>query len=558
MAVSLAEGVVALERATSDSRGKLDAEVEDGAVRLLAKIQGRRDMSMATTVVVFAGATGSGKSSLFNAVIGEDLARVTPSRPTTSRPLGATGHGKSEFLDWLGVPDRSVLEAPNWISGHDLVLVDLPDIDSTQEGHREVAEGLIARADLIVWVVDPQKYADGVLHLEFLQNLREQSGAMLVVLNQVDTLTPEQAEAVAQHLEALLEGRGVTSAVCTTSARTGMGITPLREYLAHTSATKAAAAVRLAADLRGQAMLFQDAVCDGGGCLDPAMPVPDPAPLVEEVSSVLGVGSVQRAAGQSYFHRGIATTGWVWTRWLRSFRADPLKRLHLGGEASTSSSPPAKVSEQAHGASTVPRSIQHRSLARGAVRRYADEAASSLPVSWRRAVVKDAQDRVDVVIDAADVVFSRMRGKYVLRPAWWSAMRALQWVLGAAALVGLGWLGAYWIGDMLRLHLPELPDWGPIPVPTALLVGGLVLGWLLALLSRLLLARGRDRTQRRVGRALRVAIGESLEETFMRPLVADLAKYSRFSQEVELLAQVVPDGAAISGSSPDSQFAPRH
>ena len=60
------------------------------------------------TVVALAGATGSGKSSTFNAVTGLELAAIGVRRPTTSWTMacawGADGAG--ELLDWLGVPQR--------------------------------------------------------------------------------------------------------------------------------------------------------------------------------------------------------------------------------------------------------------------------------------------------------------------------------------------------------------------------------------------------------------------------------------------------------------------
>lgn len=44
----------------------------------------RRELSADHTVVGFFGATGSGKTTLFNAVVGEDLGKSSPRRPTTS------------------------------------------------------------------------------------------------------------------------------------------------------------------------------------------------------------------------------------------------------------------------------------------------------------------------------------------------------------------------------------------------------------------------------------------------------------------------------------------
>ena len=77
----------------------------------------RRELSAEHTVVGFFGATGSGKTSLFNAVVGEDLGKAAARRPTTSSPLAAIWQpeGSEELLDWLGDPEKYA-EASSMIS----------------------------------------------------------------------------------------------------------------------------------------------------------------------------------------------------------------------------------------------------------------------------------------------------------------------------------------------------------------------------------------------------------------------------------------------------------
>ncbi|MBD4580924.1 ABC transporter, partial [Xanthomonas citri pv. citri] len=52
-----------------------------------------------------------------------------------------------------------------------LILLDLPDIDSVERGNREITSRLAGHVDVLVWVVDPEKYADAVLHREFLATM---------------------------------------------------------------------------------------------------------------------------------------------------------------------------------------------------------------------------------------------------------------------------------------------------------------------------------------------------------------------------------------------------
>ncbi|MET1005755.1 MAG: GTPase, partial [Propionibacteriaceae bacterium] len=118
--------------------------VSDDAVaearRVVAQTDRRLAVSGDATVVALAGATGSGKSSLFNALSGTDLATVGVRRPTTSSALACSWGRDSaeELLDWLQVPRRHAVEKdPSMAAALDgLVLLDLPDHDSTAVAHR--------------------------------------------------------------------------------------------------------------------------------------------------------------------------------------------------------------------------------------------------------------------------------------------------------------------------------------------------------------------------------------------------------------------------------------
>ena len=70
-----------------------------------------------------------------------------------------------------------------------LVLLDLPDHDSTEVEHHLEVDRLVELADLLVWVLDPQKYADAAIHERYLRRWPAHEAVTLVVLNQIDTLT---------------------------------------------------------------------------------------------------------------------------------------------------------------------------------------------------------------------------------------------------------------------------------------------------------------------------------------------------------------------------------
>ena len=165
-------------------------------------------------MVALAGATGSGKSSMFNALSGTELATVGVRRPTTAHAMAAAGATDSaeDLLDWLQVPRRHALEADPPTAcrrpSTALVLLDLPDHDSTEVEHRLEVDRLVQLVDMLIWVVDPQKYADAALHDRYLRPLAQHAEVMMIVLNQADRLTPAERDQCLTDLRRLLACRG--------------------------------------------------------------------------------------------------------------------------------------------------------------------------------------------------------------------------------------------------------------------------------------------------------------------------------------------------------------
>src|SRR5690606_30735070 len=128
---------------------------------------------------------------------GLDLAEVGYLRPTTSEPLACAWGpaGATELLDWIGVARRdqisrrSVLDAPRDDAFEGLVLLDLPDHDSVVLANQEIVDHVARYADLFVWVLDPQKYADAAIHARYLRPLATHKDSSVIVLNQADRLS---------------------------------------------------------------------------------------------------------------------------------------------------------------------------------------------------------------------------------------------------------------------------------------------------------------------------------------------------------------------------------
>jgi tRNA U34 5-carboxymethylaminomethyl modifying GTPase MnmE/TrmE len=74
----------ALGEAADLAEGRLDDKAVERARAVVAQAGERLGLGLESTVVALAGPTGAGKSRLFNALAGEDIAAVGRRRPTTA------------------------------------------------------------------------------------------------------------------------------------------------------------------------------------------------------------------------------------------------------------------------------------------------------------------------------------------------------------------------------------------------------------------------------------------------------------------------------------------
>jgi len=519
-----------LDSAADAARGRLDDALVDDARAVVDRASGRLRLSADHTVVAIAGATGSGKSSTFNALTGLELSAVGVRRPTTSWASACVWgrEGADELLEWLGIPSRhqttrdSMLDSgrrgtkDNELDG--VVLLDLPDHDSTEVSHHLEVDRLVQLADLLVWVLDPQKYADAAIHDRYLAPLATHQGVMVVVLNHIDTVPEQRRQAMVDDVRRLLAEDGLHQVpVIPVSARHGIGVAELRAEIAERVSAKKMTRARLEADLRAVAQRMDEA-CGQGKTR--ALSEERVTALEEALAEAAGVPTVVTAVERSTRLRAGRATGWPVVAWFSRLRPDPLKRLHLDlgsegrqltGRARTS------VPEATH--------VQ-RARVDTEVRTLADEVSSGLARPWvdavRRASVTrlpDLGDRLDKALGETDLGASRT-------PIWAGAVRLLQWLLLACALVGGLWLLALAGAAFLQLPEPATPRTAGIPVPTLLLVGGVGLGVVLALLCRVLVAATARRRARVADQRLREAVRDVATELVVTPVEAELQAYT--------------------------------
>ncbi len=518
--------VRALGKAADLCDGRVDPDPVAEARRVVTQTDRRLAVSGAATVVALAGATGSGKSSTFNALTGTDLATVGVRRPTTSTALACSFGEDSaeELLDWLGIPRRHALEAdPRLAAGLDgLVLLDLPDHDSTEVAHRMEVDRLVQLVDMLVWVVDPQKYADAALHERYLKPLASHAGVMMVVLNQVDTLTPEQKDQCLRDLRRLLASEGLEAVeVLGVSARTGEGLDELRARLGRRVADKRAAARRLAADVEESAARLLRA---SGEQKQAGLSSASVDALTTQLAQAAGVPVVVEAVDQAWRLRGGLATGWPVLAWLAKFKPDPLRRLHLdrlGAGGRRREIDPAGVGRTSLPATT---GVQ-KARVDTAVRALADAASAGLGRGWVDAVRAAARSGEGQLSDALDRAVAGTDLDLSGHRRWWQAVRVLQWVLVAAVVAGLLWLGSAFV--LAYLRLPPLPDvlWWNLPAPTVLTLGGVLAGLLVAALSRIGVVVGARRRARRARSALRRSVAAVADRLVVEPVRVEQQRY---------------------------------
>ncbi|MGW2053615.1 GTPase [Streptomyces sp. NPDC001840] len=498
------------------SRARLDGSLLAEAGRVLDEASARQRLSAQHTVVAIAGATGSGKSTLFNALAGVPISETGLRRPTTSAPIACMwSDGAAGLLDRLAIPGRLRRRPLAGGDGDDqlqgLVLVDLPDHDSAMVHHREQVDRVLALVDAVIWVVDPEKYADAALHERYLRPLAGHAEITFVVLNQIDRLPGESADLVLDDLRRLLDEDGMAlgehgepgATVLALSALSGQGVGELRELLGRFVQERSAPARRLSADVDAAALRLRSAYVAKGR---PGLGERSREQFADRLAWAVGAVAAGEAAEREWLRNAGRACG---TPWLRLWRWYESRRM----PGYKPPRPPAVVEEE----------LTARQRVEQAVRTVAEEASAGLPAPWANSVREAAARGARGLSEALDelAVKAAAPGGRPPRPAWWPAAVLAQAVMTLLQIFGGLWL----VGQIVGVLPPGLIP--PVLVMLAGIIGGPLVEWACSAAARGPARRYGQDAERR----LREAAAGCGRARVLDPIAAELMRYREVREQ---------------------------
>ncbi|MER6530489.1 YfjP family GTPase [Streptomyces sp. NPDC001508] len=506
----------ALRELVGLSRTRLDSVTLAEAGRVLDEAAARRKLSGQHTVVAIAGATGSGKSQLFNTLAGVPISETGVRRPTTAAPIACSwSDGAATLIDRLGIPGRlrrrplQSPEAEAQLRG--LVLIDLPDHDSAAVQHREQVDRILKLVDAVIWVVDPEKYADAVLHERYLRPLAGHAEVMFVVLNQIDRLPGEAAHQVLDDLRRLLDEDGVAlgehgepgATVLSLSALTGQGIAELREALGRFVTERGAPARRISADVDAAAAGLRPVYATGrrSGLTEEAR-----EEFSTRLADAVGATAAGEAAERAWLRNANRACGTPWLRlwrWYQRRLDAPTGRLLVRTQADEEATARQRVEQ--------------------AVRTVSDRASAGLPTPWAQAVREAAVRGSQGLPEALDELAARagLSPSRPPRPGWWPAAVLVQAAMTLLQIVGGLWL----VGQIVGVMAPNLG------VPVLLMVAGIVGGPLVEWSCRMAARGPARRYGQEAERRLREAAAGCGRARVLDALAAELLRYQEVREQ---------------------------
>lgn len=458
-------------------------------------------------VLALVGGTGVGKSSLLNALAGSVVSPASARRPTTAEPVAwvpRTGRDAlGPLLEWLAVEDVHEHEGMGLGA---VAILDLPDVDSIAPEHRQRVEALLPRVDAVAWVTDPEKYADAVLHDQFVRAWLPRIGRQVVLLNKTDRLTEEDGRGIRRDLEAAVlretgTPRRLDVAVLLSSTVREHGMDALRAWLAAGVDAKLIMRARIAATLLSGT---RDVARAAGVERDAP-----PAPFLDEPGRAEAVRAATTAVLRTVDLDELQAQAVAATRAsARSRGAGPLGRLtsflyRASGREGAVADPGGFLLRWRDRGAIGPATESIRGALSSALRTATPAVRPALagalePTEIRRGLER-AIDRAIGGVGSLDPPTSR----------WWSVIGIAQTLATAGIVLSAAWV-LVWILARPVTGSVDVPIVGPVPSPFVSLVAFVLAGYLVARMlgthARWVGSRWADRVRGRVAGAVETEI----------------------------------------------------
>jgi hypothetical protein len=431
-------------------------------------------------VLALVGGTGVGKSSLLNALAGERVSNASARRPTTDVTVawvpGDARADLEELLRWLAVGE--IREHEGGVSG--VAILDLPDIDSLDQAHRDRVELMLPKVDSVVWVTDPEKYHDAVLHDDFLRRWIPRLDRQAIVLNKSDRLQTDGINEVRGDLKRdvttrlAVAGRRPPPIIVTSALDDRTDLTELRRWLGKQIEAKRVVRDRIVAT--ASESVLQLARTAGVDPARPAQPFLPPTARRAATQAVtfavlrqLGMPALQQQAVAATRARARARgTGPI------GLLTSAIYRMS-GREARVADPNRYLVRWREHGPLAPAVDAVRRALF-GPIKNAPPQVRPVLAASVEPS---NLERRLAIAVDRAVA-----RGDHTVpNSRWWPAIGILQTLATASIVFSAAWI-AIWILARPPVDSVVLPGLGQLPIPFITLVVALLVGYLLARLLR--------------------------------------------------------------------------
>ena len=465
-------------------------------------------------VLALVGGTGVGKSTLLNAIAGENVSPAGARRPTTSDAVAwvssIRGRELAGLLQWLGVSELREHAGGGALA--DVAVLDLPDFDSIALEHRERVNALMPRVDAVAWIVDPEKYMDHVMHGDYLRKFAPRIRRQIVVLNRSDLLAAGDASRVVEDMRAQLRREGGSDIdVIATRAREGAGgIAELRKWLESGVEAKRVVASRVVAEAREavRALAADAGVLDG-----------NQGPLIEPARRDRGLLSVARATLAVIDVAGLERQAVAATRFAARRRgAGPLRHLtsavyRFTGRARAAADPAAFLNRWQLRGSLAP--------AIEPLRQLVTSTLPTVPAPLRGPLAElsapsSLEHRLAETVDRS--LAAEAAGFRVPTSALWSVIGAAQYAVTALLIFCVLWYAALFVIHDVPVGSIPVPYLGPVPTPVVLLAATLFAGYILARLLRLHAGWVGGRWAKRIGARITHDVGQRIADDLLVPL----------------------------------------